>query len=204
MVKKETVSITKSTRTKRSKVPDMPKKQFLVSTSTLIIISLLVGVLIGFSIGSTDSTPEVNSHNSEHNTDYQDPSHDHSTHTHDDIHSHEQLEILQENVPIIEIQVLEDSKSGYNLEIDTTNFEFISTVNYEEHSVSDSEHTSHLKGHAHLYINGEKITRLYSNSYYLGELEGHNEITVTLNSNSHEDYTFNGEVIKATKILMVE
>ncbi len=161
----------------------------LISTSTLIIISLLVGLVIGFSINLGNSQDTM----------LMEEEHDHSTHTHD-VHSHDQIEVPLEYVPTISISVFEDSKSGYNLEIEVDNFEFVSTQSYE--TIEKEETITY--GHAHLYINGEKITRLYSKSYYLGELEGHNEITVTLNSNEHENLAINGESIQATTILTVE
>jgi hypothetical protein len=171
---------------------EQPKKQPLVSVSTFIILSLLVGIVIGFSIGSSSPLEDVHS---THET--QEDNHDHSTHEHDiDMHSHETVEITTPMAPTLEIEVTLDEKLGYNLELKTTNFEFISPVNYV------GTESGLFRGHAHLYINGEKITRLYSNSYYLGELDGHNEITVTLNSNNHEDYTINNESIKATQIIM--
>ncbi len=171
---------------KRSKQQSTSNQSPIISTSTIIIISVLVGLIIGFTIGTSKSTSE--SH---------EDMHDHSTHSHD-IHSHEQLEVSPEMAPTIEISVHEDSKSGYNLEIDTTNFEFVSTHNFEDNQLDV------FRGHAHLYINGEKISRLYSSSYYLGELEGHNEITVTLNTNDHKDLALTGETIQDTVILQVE
>ena len=171
---------------KRSKQQSTSNQSPIISTSTIIIISVLVGLIIGFTIGTSKSTSE--SH---------EDMHDHSTHSHD-IHSHEKLEVSPEMAPTIEISVHEDSKSGYNLEIDTTNFEFVSTHNFEDNQLDV------FRGHAHLYINGEKISRLYSSSYYLGELEGHNEITVTLNTNDHKDLALTGETIQDTVILQVE
>ncbi len=77
---------------------------------------------------------------------------------------------------------------GWNLNIETTNFTFApETVNQE---------SSPNQGHAHLYINGEKITRIYSNWYHLPELpKGDNEIKITINTNLHEDLIYQGKVI---------
>jgi hypothetical protein len=176
------------------------KNRPFVSISTFIILSLLVGIVIGFGMGSSSQSEEISSTHDEHKL--EDSNHDHSSHIHD-IHSHETLEITSEEVPTLEIEVIKDEKSGYNLEIKTENFNFISTANYNRDIFASSSSASTF-GHAHLYINGEKITRIYSNSYYLGELEGHNEISITLNSNNHEDYTIDGKVIKASQILVVK
>lgn len=178
---------------KKSKQQSTSNQSPIISTSTIIIISVLVGLIIGFTIGTSKSTSESHGFGDKSHEDM----HDHSNHSHD-IHSHEQLEVSPEMAPTIEILVHEDSKSGYNLEIETTNFEFVSTHNFE------NDQLDIFRGHAHLYINGEKISRLYSSSYYLGELEGYNEITVTLNSNDHKDLALKGETIQDTFILEVE
>ena len=178
---------------KKSKQQPISNQSPIISTSTLIIISLLVGLIIGFSIGTCEST----SRDHESGDESHGGMHDHSTHSHD-VHSHEQLEVGFDVAPTIEISVYEDSKSGYNLEIETTNFEFVSTYNFE------NIQSDIFRGHAHLYINGEKVSRLYSGSYYLGDLEGYNEITVTLNTNDHKDLALEGETIQDTFILQVE
>ena len=176
-----------------AKKQDSSKKEPIISTSTLIIISLLVGLVIGFSIGTNEFTSGGHESEGESHADI----HDHSTHSHE-VHSHEQLEVAPDVVPTIEISVHEDSKSGYNLEIETTKFDFVSTHNFE------NLQSDIFRGHAHLYINGEKISRLYSSSYYLGDLEGYNEITVTLNTNDHKDLALHGETIQDTFILEVK
>jgi hypothetical protein len=52
------------------------------------------------------------------------------------------------------------------------------------------------EGHAHLYINGNKVTRLYGEWYHIPALSpGTHKIVVTLNANSHEDLVVKGKVI---------
>lgn len=177
----------------KSKQQSTSNQSLIISTSTIIIISVLVGLIIGFSIGTNESTSGGHESERESHADI----HDHSTHSHE-VHSHEQLEVAYDVAPTIEISVYEDSKSGYNLEIETTNFEFISPYNFE------NDQLDIFRGHAHLYINGEKVSRLYSSSYYLGDLEGYNEITVTLNTNDHKDLALHGETIQDTFILKVK
>lgn len=59
------------------------------------------------------------------------------------------------------------------------------------------------EGHAHLQVNGKKITRLYG-WYYLENLQpGKNEITVSLNVNSHKTLAHNGKMIQDTEIVEV-
>ena len=55
------------------------------------------------------------------------------------------------------------------------------------------------EGHAHLYLDGQKIARVYGEWYHLPKLEGDHELRVTLNTNDHQDYAVKGEVVGATK-----
>lgn len=130
--------------------------------------------------------------------------HSHDNHTHQDEmsseeahHEHKMISI-PDNVPIpkVELIVHEDAIQGWNLEIKTTNFDFApDTIN------KDSVYN---KGHAHLYINGKKVTRIYSNWFYLQNLpSGENEIKVTLNTNKHEDLMYQGKMISDVQIIKV-
>ena len=94
---------------------------------------------------------------------------------------HGTLSIDQDDIiPSIKQLVLtKDPMSGWNLFIDTENFRFS----------PDHVGTAHVpgEGHAHLYINGQKVARLYSPWFYLPATEDPMlEIKVTLNANSHE------------------
>lgn len=127
-------------------------------------------------------------------------SHDQMSHdqmSHDSDHAHKQLEVSADQpVPSVELLVHEDALNGWNLEVQLENFEFSPTTVNEPGPQNE--------GHAHLYINGEKVTRLYSSWYYLGALEpGDNEIMVTLNTNVHEDLTVDGETIAASTVISV-
>lgn len=60
------------------------------------------------------------------------------------------------------------------------------------------------EGHAHLYVDGQKIARLYGKWYHIEELSpGQHEITVTLNANDHREYAVNGENISTSTIVVV-
>ena len=129
---------------------------------------------------------------------YIDVTHNHELH--EDEHSEHSHALLEVNsslpVPEISINVEEDKKSGYNLFLTTQNF----TFNPDNAS---SEHVDG-EGHAHLYINGKKITRLYSKAYYLGDFEkGSYTIVVELSSNDHSILSKNGNPIQASFELVV-
>lgn len=86
---------------------------------------------------------------------------------------HHEMVNIPDNQPIsnVDLIVHEDAKQGCNLEIKTTNFQFAPEKVNQEGTLNE--------GHAHLYINGEKITRIYDNWYDLSELKpGINEIKI--------------------------
>jgi len=112
-------------------------------------------------------------------------------------HSHKKIEIpVGKPVPEVDLIVHQDMMKGWNLEVKLSNFKFApETVN---------ENSNPNEGHAHLYINDQKITRIYSNWYYLGNLEpGSNKITVSLNTNKHEDLVSNSQIIMDTEMIEV-
>jgi hypothetical protein len=110
---------------------------------------------------------------------------------------HTELEIpLGQPVPTLNLTVSPDGKKGWNLQLKTTNFRFAPENVNKANTFGE--------GHAHLMVNGKKLTRLYSNWYYLESLPvGENKITVSLNSNAHEDFTVKGKEISATQTIMV-
>ena len=99
-------------------------------------------------------------------------------------------------VPTVDLVVHQDEMRGWNLEVKVNNFRFApDKVNQE---------SNYSEGHAHLYINGEKITRIYSNWFYISSLEpGRNEIKVVLNANGHESFVYQGNMIEDTEIIEV-
>ena len=54
-------------------------------------------------------------------------------------------------------------------------------------------------GHAHIYVDGVKVGRVYSSRYRLSDLEsGERHILVTLNTNDHKRLTLNGDPVEAS------
>ena len=96
-------------------------------------------------------------------------------------------------VPTIEIDVSEDRVEGWNLRIITTDFEI----------VPENVSTAHIdgEGHMHLYIDGEKVSRLYGEWHYISEHTtgaGRHDVRVELSSNNHSALAVNGRIIDAT------
>ncbi|MEO1375651.1 MAG: hypothetical protein AAFW70_15320, partial [Cyanobacteria bacterium J06635_10] len=99
-------------------------------------------------------------------------------------------------VPTVDVVVYKDAKKGWNVEAKVTNFQFA------PEKVNTAAQPG--EGHAHLFINGKKITRLYGSWYYLETLEpGENSVKVTLNANNHADWANNGKVIEDTQVVKV-
>lgn len=59
-------------------------------------------------------------------------------------------------------------------------------------------------GHAHVYADGVKVGRIYGPYHYLPSLEpGTREIMVNLNSNAHDELTWQGKPLEATTTITV-
>lgn len=117
------------------------------------------------------------------------PSHDHSQHHHGNL----EATSFGDGVPIPEVTLTAtaDPMGGWNLRIQTNNFRFSpKTVN---------EDAKPGLGHAHLYADGYKIARLYSEWYHLKALTpGKHQLKVTLNADDHSTLSLNGQPISAT------
>lgn len=121
----------------------------------------------------------------------------HSSDTHADTHgadahaamSHEPLE--SEIPVIVAIETDVEDGGGVNVHIGTRLW------NWAPHNVNGAHIPG--EGHAHIYVDGEKLNRVYGPYYHIPALSpGDHEIRVTLNANSHNDLTLNGEPIEAT------
>jgi hypothetical protein len=110
---------------------------------------------------------------------------------------HGKLEIPDgKAVPTVDLEVFPDEMGGWNVQVKTSNFQF-APENLDKSSLPS-------EGHAHLYLNNKKLTRLYGNWHYLGNLPaGFHSVMVTLNTNRHEDLFHKGKRIEATKRFIV-
>ena len=115
---------------------------------------------------------------------------------HSDLKAHTEmdhglLDISNESIiPQIEdLQLLKDPMSGWNVYVKVNNFQFTPANASTKHQSGE--------GHAHLYINGQKIARLYSNWFHLPEfIKDKNEIRVTLNTNDHQTMAIGNQPIE--------
>ena len=98
------------------------------------------------------------------------------------------LELNWEDVP---------TKNGAKLRLETNNFTFSRTDDGAAHVPNE--------GHAHLYLNGLKLGRLYSNIYQIGALSpGNYTLSVSLNSNDHRPYVSDSGPVMGALIFEIQ
>lgn len=105
-----------------------------------------------------------------------------------DMHSRQVVVPDSAAVPEVELNIKEDELSGWNIHLETKNFRFTPEKFGQAHVLGE--------GHAHLYLDDKKIARIYNSWYHLSELlPGAHTLSVTLNTNNHDEYVFDGAVI---------
>ncbi|WP_172300312.1 hypothetical protein [Pseudoruegeria sp. HB172150] len=128
--------------------------------------------------------------------------HDHGAHDHGNAamasmaHNHDTLLPVPEDTPAPEIalDLQPEGDDAWNLHILTENFRFA-----PEHVNTPAVPG---EGHAHVYVDGVKIARVYGPWVHLASLpEGASELRVTLNANSHETLSVGDTPIDATVTL---
>ncbi len=113
----------------------------------------------------------------------------------DDGHGHGGHEIGDaEAIPTLAVTATPDAKAGVNLQVEVTDFAFAPEAASTEHVLGE--------GHAHVYVDGEKLGRVYGEWMYLGLDPGEHEIRVELNGNDHAPLLVEGEAIE--QIVTVE
>ncbi len=164
---------------------------------SLFAIGLIFGGGLGFTVAAAgNSTLSGHDHSDEtqHGEGMDHSTMDHSNHAmmHDT-----PFEVAAEDAPEVSIMVMPDPMAGYNLHVMTKNFIF-SPQNASGKNVGG-------EGHAHVYVNGEKLGRLYGAWYHLDALpNGEVEVKVTLNTNDHSPLSVDGTLISASQILTVK
>ena len=104
---------------------------------------------------------------------------------------------MESETPVsIAVMAEQDYAGGVNVRIDTEGWRWAP----EEVNLANAPGA----GHAHVYVDGVKINRVYGPNYYLTGLEpGTREIRVTLNSNSHNELTYEGQPLEDTAMVEV-
>lgn len=115
----------------------------------------------------------------------------------DHSHSHTMAVDVPEGqvAPSAELNLNTDPAAGYNLHVDVSNFDFAAeSVN--------GEHVSG-EGHLHVYVDGEKVTRLYGEWYHLSLSPGEHEVSVEFATNDHRSYAVDGTTISVSTTIVV-
>jgi hypothetical protein len=101
-----------------------------------------------------------------------------------------------ENHMSVSLRVEQDAIEGGNLYVETDGFTFAPQDAGGSHVAG--------QGHAHVYVNGVKVGRIYGRALQLGNLAaGENEVRVTLNANDHSIYTIDGEAVEDTAVISI-
>lgn len=113
-------------------------------------------------------------------------------------HEHPPVELTAPTpIPTVTLTVQQDPIDGWNLHLATTNFRF------SPDGVGGPPVPG--EGHAHLYLNDEKIARLYGNWYHIPALPpGTYTLRVTLHANNHGMFLHEGAPIADTYLLTIE
>ena len=113
---------------------------------------------------------------------------------HDHSALHDQVTVLPSNEasPTFDFLITRDLEHGWNLHILTTNFQF-APENVGGPFVAG-------EGHAHLYVDGEQVARIYGPWFHVDGLpHGLVDITVTLNGNDHSQLAVGELLLSVTK-----
>lgn len=147
----------------------------------VVVISLVLGLGAISLIVNAVSSSEQQSHHIEMSSDH---------HGGDNMtsHPHAMFMVDPANAPTVGLTVEEDEISGWNIKIDTTKFTFTPENVNGANIVGE--------GHAHLYVDGKKVARLYGPNFHYNEnFDGVKTFKVTLNANDHSDYAVGDEAI---------
>ena len=106
-------------------------------------------------------------------------------------------EVIESETPVsISVTAQQDDAGGVNVRIDTEGWRWAP----EEVNMANAPGA----GHAHVYVDGVKINRVYGPYYHLDDVEpGTREIRVTLNTNAHNELTYEGKPLESTTTVEV-
>ena len=98
------------------------------------------------------------------------------------------IDLDASNAPTLDLQVYALADGSYNLQLQTSNFVF-TPQNIDMAPVIG-------EGHAHLYVDGVKLARLYGEWHHLPTLPPDAQVlTVSLYANNHQGFAVNGAII---------
>jgi len=116
----------------------------------------------------------------------------------DEAMSHGTIEIFEGfRVPELGAELFVDTMDGYNLQLELAYYSIMPPIKKLMASPPDAQ----LEGHAHLYVNGVKIQRVYGRNLHLPAKlfkNGINTITISLNDHNHATWTVRDVELQTT------
>lgn len=113
---------------------------------------------------------------------------------------HGQIELAgypKDDLPNVWMDITNDPTGGYNIHLNTMNFSFTPQNVGHEDVMGE--------GYAQLFINGQKIERLYSSWFHIPAMDpGTYTVVVTLESNNSNDFCIRGTPIQSKQVLVVK
>lgn len=154
-----------------------------------LLIGLFFGGGIGFVVAAANNVALDGHHHGEASSDGRSGHHDHGA---------EAISLPGgETAPSVALRVFRDPVAGWNLKVETARFRFAPEAAGAAHRAGE--------GHAHLYVDGEKVARLYGPWFHLASLpKGAAELRVTLNANDHRPLAVGGVPLAAEARLPLE
>jgi hypothetical protein len=109
-------------------------------------------------------------------------------------------EITQETAPNATLDIQKDLTGGFNVQVVTTNFVWRPEMASMQHVPGE--------GHAHVYLDGRKIMRIYNewfhlNTYQFSTKSGEQLLSIEFVGNDHAPYTIQGLPVGAEQIVDV-
>ena len=127
----------------------------------------------------------------------------HDAHDDDDGHGHGESDAhdhsaIESEVPVsMSMDVDVEANGGVNVHIMTEGWKWAPENVNGEHIPGE--------GHAHVYVDGVKINRVYTSYYYIDDVEpGEHTLRVALNTNTHNEFTVDGVLVEAVQTITVE
>ncbi len=109
-------------------------------------------------------------------------------------------EIAQESAPKATLDIQKDPTGGFNVQVITSNFVWRPEMASMKHVPGE--------GHAHVYLDGRKIMRIYNewfhlNTYQFSTRAGEQLLSIEFVGNDHAPYTIQGLPVGAEQIVDV-
>ena len=109
-------------------------------------------------------------------------------------------EIAQERAPQTTLEIQKDPTGGFNVQVVTANFVWRPEMASMQHIPGE--------GHAHVYLDGRKIMRIYNEWFHLNTFQfstkpGEQLLSIEFVGNDHAPYTIQGLPVGAEQVVDV-